>query len=163
MSSSTTNDNTEKNDRNQNHQDKKNSKRIESIATNLTNAGDSTRHITDTADVARASIAKSIREEGGLQNGKTALDIIEGKIDDNDQSVIQGVTYGNNLTTEQHAGKLDDANLTKDENTSKLVSSGTSLDKSKGIDKRGIYSEAEAGTRHLEKTSNNSEMENSVN
>ena len=157
MSSSTTNDNTETNDRTQNHQVKKKSNKIGSVATDLTNAGDSIRHITDTADLSRASIAKSIREEGGLQKDKTALDIIEGKIDDKDQSIIQGVTYGNSLTTEQHAATLDDANLTKDENISKLVSSGTSLDKSKGIDKVGIYSEAESGTRNLEKANKTSE------
>jgi len=161
MSSSTSDDNTETNERIQNPQDKKNS-RVESVATNLTNAGDSARHITDTADVSRASIAKSIREEGGLQKGKTALDIIEGKIDAKDQSIIQGVTYGNNLTAEQQAATVDDADLTKDENATKLISSGTSLDKSKDIDKMGIYSETESGTRHLEKTSKNSEKEDSL-
>jgi hypothetical protein len=110
----------------------------------VTNVGDTSRDITDTADVARASIAKG-RVGGGDQGSKTvstttAADIARGQIED-DESVIQGATTTPNTATE------DDNDISRD----KVVSSGTSFDEDKSIDKEDIYSTEENGTRHLER------------
>ena len=116
----------------------------------VTNVGDTSRDITDTADVARASIAKG-RVGGGDQGSKTvstttttAADIARGQIEGN-QSIIQGATTTAtpNTATEDD----DDNNISRD----KVVSSGTSFDEDKSIDKADIYSTEENGTRHLER------------
>jgi hypothetical protein len=110
----------------------------------VTNVGDTSRDITDTADVARASIAKG--RVGGDQRSKTvsnttAADIAGGQIEA-DESIIQGAaTATPNTATE------DDNNISRD----KVVSSGTSFDEYKSIDKADIYSTEENGTRHLER------------
>ena len=109
----------------------------------VTNVGDTSRDITDTADVARASIAKG-RVGGGDQGSKTvstttAADIARGQIEGN-ESVIQGATTSNTATE-------DDNGISRD----KVVSSGTSFDEDKSIDKEDIYSTEENGTRHLER------------
>jgi hypothetical protein len=114
----------------------------------VTNVGDTSRDITDTADVARASIAKG-KIGGGDQGSKTvstttAADIARGQIEGN-QSIIQGATTTAtpNAATEED----DDNNISRD----KVVSSGTSFDEDKSIDKADIYSTEENGTRHLER------------
>lgn len=113
----------------------------------VTNVGDTSRDITDTADVARASIAKG--RVGGDQGSKmvsttTADDIARGQIE-TDGSIIQGaITAATpNTATEDD----DNNNISRD----KVVSSGTSFDEDKSIDKADIYSTEENGTRHLER------------
>jgi hypothetical protein len=114
----------------------------------VTNVGDTSRDITDTADVARASIAKG--RVGGDQSSKTvstttAADMARGQIEGN-QSIIQGATTATatpNTITEDD----DNNNISRD----KVVSSGTSFDEDKSIDKADIYSTEENGTRHLER------------
>ena len=113
----------------------------------ITNVGDISRDITDTADVARASIAKG-RVGGGDQRSKTvstttAADMARGQIEGN-QSIIQGATT---TATPNTATEDDDDNISRD----KVVSSGTSFDEDKSIDKADIYSTEENGTRHLER------------
>lgn len=114
----------------------------------VTNVGDTSRDITDTADVARASIAKG-RVGGGDQGSKTvstttAADMARGQIEGN-QSIIQGATT---TATPNTATEDDDNNnISRD----KVVSSGTSFDEDKSIDKADIYSTEENGTRHLER------------
>jgi hypothetical protein len=111
----------------------------------VTNVGDTSRDITDTGDVARASIAKG---RGGGQGTKTATtattaaDIAKGQIDA-DKSIIQGTTTA---ATQKNTA-------TEDDNTpaEEVVSSGTSLNEDRSIDKADIYSTEETGTRHLEK------------
>jgi hypothetical protein len=103
----------------------------------ITSVGDTSRDITDTADIARASIAK----QRGVQESKTAataFDIAKGEID-SDESIIQGTTTS---TTE-------DDNIPKEKE--EVVSSGTSLSEDKSIDKANIYSTEETGTRNLDK------------
>ena len=100
--------------------------------------GDTSRDITDTGDVARASIAKG-RE---VQENRTAADIAKGQIE-SDQSVIQG-TAATTTTTTPNTPEND--TVSKDN----VVSAGTSLKADKGIDKADIYSTEETGTRHLD-------------
>jgi hypothetical protein len=59
-------------------------------AASVTDLGDASRDITDTADVTRASIAKG---RGTVEN-RTAADIATGKINGN-ESIIQGITQDN--------------------------------------------------------------------
>jgi hypothetical protein len=113
----------------------------------VTNVGDTSRDITDTADVARASIAKG-RVGVGDQGSKTvstttAADMARGQIK-GDESIIQGATT---TATPNTAIEDDDNNISRD----KVVSSGTSFDEDKSIDKADIYSTEENGTRHLER------------
>ena len=101
------------------------------------NVGDTSRDITDTGDVARASIAKG----RGVQENRTAADIAKGQIE-SDQSVIQGAAA--TTTTTPNTPEYD--TVSKDN----VVSAGTSLKADKGIDKADIYSTEETGTRHLD-------------
>jgi hypothetical protein len=111
----------------------------------VTNVGDTSRDITDTADVARASIAKG-RDQGSktVSTTTTAANIARGQIEA-DESIIQGetTTATPNTATEDD----DNNNISRD----KVVSSGTSFDEDKSIDKADIYSTEENGTRHLER------------
>ena len=104
------------------------------------------RDITNTADVARASIAKGRVEE--IKEVKrlvlTPADIARGQIEGN-QSIIQGATTA--TATPNTATEDDDNNISRD----KVVSSGHSFDEDKSIDKADIYSTEENGTRHLER------------
>ena len=112
----------------------------------VTNVGDTSRDITDTADVARASIAKGRVGQGDqgskTVNNTTAADIARGQIE-TDESIIQGATTAATPNTATE----DDNNISRD----KVVSSGTSFDEDKSIDKADIYSTEEDGTRHLER------------
>ena len=56
----------------------------------VTDLGDASRDITDTAEVSRSSIAKG---RGSVEN-RTAADIVTGKIN-GDESIIQGITQDN--------------------------------------------------------------------
>ena len=103
--------------------------------------GDTPRDITDTGDVARASIAKG----KGVQKNRTAADITKGQIE-SDESVIQGAAAATTKTTTTPKTTEEDT-VSKD----KVVSSGTSFKEDKGIDKANIYSTEDAGTRHLDK------------
>jgi hypothetical protein len=131
-----------------NRDSKSSEKDIQDASTgSVTNVGDTSRDITNTADVARASIAKG--RVGGDQGSKTvsttAADIARGQIEGN-QSIIQGAitaTATPNTATEDD----DNNNISRD----KVVSSGTSFDEDKSIDKADIYSTEENGTRHLER------------
>jgi hypothetical protein len=100
--------------------------------------GDTSRDIRNTGDVARASIAKG----RGAQGSRTAADIVKGQIE-SDDSVIQGTAAGTTTTP----NTAEDDNVSKD----KVVSSGTSLNEDKSIDKADIYSTQETGTRHLDR------------
>jgi hypothetical protein len=128
-----------------NKDSKSSEKDIQDASTgSVTNVGDASRDITDTADVARASIAKG--RVGGDQGSKTvstttAADMARGQIEGN-QSIIQGTTTATPNTATQ-----DDNNISRD----KVVRSGTSFDEDKSIDKADIYSTEENGTRHLER------------
>jgi len=129
-----------------NKDSKSSEKDIQDASTgSVTNVGDTSRDITDTADVARASIAKG--RVGGDQGSKTvstsAADMARGQIEGN-QSIIQGTTT---TATQNTATEDDDNNISRD----KVVSSGTSFDEDKSIDKADIYSTEENGTRHLER------------
>jgi hypothetical protein len=64
-----------------------------------------------------------------------------GRIEDN-QSIIQGATTA--TATPNTATEDDDNNISRD----KVVSSGTTFDEDKSIDKADIYSTEENGTRH---------------
>ena len=99
--------------------------------------GDTSRDIRDTGDVARASIAKG----RGSQRSRTAADIAKGQIE-SDEPVIQGTAAATTTAT---------PNTTEDDNTSKdkVISSGTSLNEDKSVDKADIYSTEETGTRTL--------------
>jgi hypothetical protein len=111
----------------------------------VTDLGDTSRDITDTADVSRASIAKG---RGTIKN-RTAADIAAGKIN-NDESIIQGITQDNtNLERrqEQQQQRLNAQNSTSKE----IVDSGTSFKKDKSVDKADIYSTGDSGTRHIER------------
>src|ERR671911_1497118 len=59
------------------------------VPSTVTNLGDTSRDITDTADVSRASITKG----AGTEENRSAADIITGKIRDDES--IQGVTQDN--------------------------------------------------------------------
>jgi hypothetical protein len=76
------------------NKDSKGSKKnIDDTATggSVMDVGDTSRDITDTADVARASIAKG----RGAQGSRTAADIVKGQIE-SDDSVIQGTAAATN-------------------------------------------------------------------
>jgi hypothetical protein len=108
----------------------------------VTNLGDASRDITDTADVSRASIAKG----RGTEEKRTAADIITGKMQ-GDES-IQGVTQDNSdLEEKQEQLANTQDNISK----KRVVNSGTSLKEDKSIDKADIYSTGESGTRHIER------------
>ena len=109
----------------------------------VTNLGDTSRDITDTADVSRASIAKG----AGTEENRSAADIITGKIRDDES--IQGVTQDSS----DLEGKQKQLPANPQDNTSKkkVVSSGTSLKEDKSIDRADIYSTGESGTRHIER------------
>jgi hypothetical protein len=113
----------------------------DAAAGSVMDVGDTSRDITDTGDVARASIAKG----RGAQGSRTADDIAKGQIE-SDDSVIQG-------TAAAAAGTTATPNTAEDDNISKdkAVSSGTSLNEDKSIDKADIYSTQETGTRHLDR------------
>ena len=133
------------------------SEEVTSAAGSTTNVGDKDKKILDTGDVSRASIAKGIRspDDGGV----TAADLVKGTTKPED--VIPYTTgispeNGKVLNPNIEAGvtkELDRDIETTENNTkgvSKLVSSGTSSAKSRGIDKDDIYS-SDDSTRHLEK------------
>jgi hypothetical protein len=117
-------------------------KDIDDAATagSVMDVGDTSRDITDTGDVARASIAKG----RGAQGTRTAADIAKGQIE-SDDSVIQGTAAAAGTTATPNTA--EDDNISKD----KAVSSGTSLNEDKSIDKADIYSTQETGTRHLDR------------
>lgn len=112
------------------------------VPSTVSNLGDTSRDITDTADVSRASIAKG----AGTEENRSAADIITGKIRDDES--IQGVTQDSS----DSEGRQEQLPANPD-NTSKkkVVSSGTSLKEDKSIDKADIYSTGESGTRHIER------------
>jgi hypothetical protein len=78
------------------------------------------------------------------QGSRTAADIVKGQIE-SDDSVIQGTAAAGTTTTTPNTA--EDDNISKD----KVVSSGTSLNEDKSIDKADIYSTEETGTRHLDR------------
>jgi hypothetical protein len=104
----------------------------------ITNVGDASRDITDTGDVDRASIAKG----KGIQEDVTAADITRGKTPQG--AVTQGVTPTG-------SGGINSREATDTEDVSKVISSGTSLTKSEGIDKTDIYSTSDDGTRDMKR------------
>ena len=112
------------------------------VPSTVTNLGDTSRDITDTADVSRASIAKG----AGTEENRSAADIITGKIRDDES--IQGVTQdSSDLEGRQELPADPQDNTSK----KKVVNSGTSLKEDKSIDKADIYSTGESGTRHIER------------
>jgi len=121
-------------------------------ADTITDLGDTSRDTTDTADVSRASIAKGI---GGVQESKSAADIIEGKIEDgSNESIIQGITqdserHDNNKVTLGRQG--EPTNAAVDHASKEEVSSGTSVKEDKSLDKADIYPTKNSGTRHIER------------
>jgi hypothetical protein len=116
-------------------------------AASVTDLGDASRDITDTADVTRASIAKG---RGTVEN-RTAADIATGKVNGN-ESIIQGITQDNNTNVERRQEQEDHHKSNAEDSTSaKVVNSGTSLNEDKSIDKADIYSTGESGTRHIER------------
>jgi hypothetical protein len=112
------------------------------IGGSVMDVGDTSRDIRDTGDVARASIAKG----RGAQESRTAADIATGQIE-SDESVIQGTAATTTTTTTTTPNSAEDDKVSKD----KVVSSGTSLNEDKSIDKADIYSTEETGTRHLDR------------
>lgn len=110
----------------------------DAAAGSIMDTGDTSRDIRDIGDVARASIAKG----RGSQGSRTAADIAKGQIE-SDESVIQGTATIATATP----NTAEDDNISKD----KVVSSGTSLNEDKSIDKADIYSTEETGTRHLDR------------
>src|ERR671915_2466218 len=114
------------------------------VPSTVTNLGDTSRDITDTADVSRASIAKG----AGTEENRSAADIITGKIRDDES--IQGVTQDSS-DLEGRQKQLLPANPRDNTSKKKVVSSGTSLKEDKSIDKADIYSTGESGTRHIER------------
>jgi hypothetical protein len=113
----------------------------------VTDLGDTSRDITDTADVSRASIAKG---RGTIKN-RTAADIAAGKIN-SDESIIQGITQDNiNLERRQGQEQEQQRSNAQDKTSKEIVDSGTSLKKDKSIDRADIYSTGESGTRHIER------------
>jgi hypothetical protein len=111
------------------------------VPSTVTNLGDTSRDITDTADVPRASIAKGT----GTEENRSAAD---------DES-IQGVTKDNS----DLEGRQEQLLASPRDNTSKkkVVNSGTSLKEDKSIDKADIYSTGESGTRHIERAQKRSQ------
>src|SRR5919112_3552640 len=109
----------------------------------LTNAGDTDRDLTDTADIARASISKGMES----QENVNAIDIAKGTAEND--GVIQGVaqTIEERGITEATNRKTSNTKDAKDVST--IVNSGTSLTESETIDKADIHSDD--GTRHIEK------------
>ena len=95
-----------------NKDSKSSEKDIQDASTgSVTNVGDTSRDITNTADVARASIAKG--RVGGDQGSKTVSyycgpDIARGQIEGN-QSIIQGATTA--TATPNTATEDDDNNI----------------------------------------------------
>jgi hypothetical protein len=121
-----------------NKNSKNSEKDIDAATGSVANAGDTSRDIRDTGDITRASIAKG----RGSQGSKTAADIAKGQIE-SDESVIQGTA----ATTTATSNTAEDDNFSNDT----VVSSGTSLNEDKSIDKADIYSTEETGTRHLDR------------
>jgi hypothetical protein len=113
-------------------------------AASVTDLGDSSRDISDTADVSRVSIAKG----RGSDENRTAADIALGKINGN-ESIIQGITQ-DNTNLERRKEKRQQSNA-KDSTSTEVVNSGTSLNEDKSIDKADIYSTGESGTRYMER------------
>jgi hypothetical protein len=111
----------------------------------VTDLGDASRDITDTADVSRASIAKG----RGTQENRTAADIATGKINGN-ESITQGIPQDNNTNWERRQEQHQQSNA-NDSTSAEVVNSGTSLNEDKSIDKADIYSTGESGTRHMER------------
>jgi hypothetical protein len=115
----------------------------------VTDLGDTSRDITDTADVSRASIAKG----RGTMKNRTAADIAAGKIN-SDESIIQGITQDNtNLERrqEQEQEQEQQRSNARDKTSKEIVDSGTSFKKDKSIDRADIYSTGDSGTRHIER------------
>ena len=127
-------------------QDVKDNDNDNAAPSTVTNLGDTSRDITDTADVSRASIAKGT----GIEENRPAADMLMGKM--RDDGSIQGVTQdSNNLE-----GRLEQLDNPQDNiSKKKIVNSGTSLKKDKSIDKADIYSTEESGTRHIERAQEN--------
>ena len=116
-------------------------------AASVTDLGDTSRDVTDTADVSRASIAKG---RGTVKN-RTAADIATGKIN-SDESIIQGITQDNtNLERRQGQRRQQQRSNAQDKTSKEIVDSGTSFKKDKSIDRADIYSTGESGTRHIER------------
>ncbi len=112
----------------------------------VTDLGDTSRDITDTADVSRASIAKG---RGTIKN-RTAADIATGKIN-NDESIIQGITQDNTNLERRQGQQQQQRSNAQDKTSKEIVDSGTSFKKDKSIDRADIYSTGESGTRHIER------------
>jgi hypothetical protein len=134
---------------------KRSSIEVTSAIGDTTNVGDKDKKILDTGDISRASIAKGIRspDDGAV----TAEDIVKGTTKPEDIiSYTTGISADNgkilNPKIEASITKEPDRDIatTNTEDVSKLVSSGTSSEKSGGIDKDDIYS-SDDSTRHLEK------------
>ena len=111
----------------------------------VTDLGDTSRDITDTADVSRASIAKG----RGTMKNRTAADIAAGKIN-SDESIIQGITQ-DNTNLERRQEQQQQRSNAQDKTSKEIVDSGTSFKKDKSIDRADIYSTGESGTRHIER------------
>ena len=133
---------------------------IASATGDITNVGDTGRKAIDTGDISRASIAKGIRssDDSSGNSSVTAADIAKGTRKPED---IISYTTGISSETGKVLNPKTEASITKDldrdltttntqEDISKLRSSGTSTEKSGGIDKADIYS-SDDSTRHLEK------------
>jgi hypothetical protein len=136
---------------------------IASATGDITNVGDTGRKAIDTGDISRASIAKGIRssDDSSGNSSVTAADISKGTRKPED---IISYTTGISSETGKVLNPNTEASITKDldrdlttttttntqEDISKLRSSGTSTEKSGGIDKADIYS-SDDSTRHLEK------------
>jgi|ERR687885_211555 hypothetical protein len=131
-------DTTKRNKRNSKNSKKDIQRSSAATPASITSVGDTPRDITNTADVARASIAKGRRVQES-KTSATAADITKGQID-SDESIIQGTM----------TSTTDDDNISKEEKE-EVVSSGTSLTEGKSIDKADIYSTQETGTRKLDK------------
>ena len=111
----------------------------------VTDLGDTSRDITDTADVSRASIAKG---RGTIKN-RTAADIAAGEIN-NDESIIQGITQ-DNTNLERRQEQQQQRSNAQNSTSKEIVDSGTSFKKGKSVDKADIYSTGDSGTRHIER------------
>lgn len=112
----------------------------------VTNTGDTVRDMTDTGDVARASISKRI----GSSEDVAATDIIKGE-KGIEESVTQGVIQYNTFSEKGNKKEIkqDPPGYTADnKNISKVVTAGTSLEP-EAIDKANIHSDD--GTRHIER------------
>ena len=109
------------------------------------------RNVMDTADVARASIAKGIRG----QEDVSAADIVKGRL-----SSDKVISYSTGIRPED--GKVIDPDkevsiakqlnkdiITNTEDVSKVATRGTSSTEDGGIDQAGIYSDD--GTRHIDR------------